>query len=143
MCLHCFFMANLHTSLSLLDSLLTQLRHVYRDFQRVRSDAAELLRSTPTLTPHKGQCGACYIFLCGGRERRNASWRRCPFSNHHVLVRSQPPLNTPHISDLLKVAGSIPIIHRNITYEVLIEVWIPESYPYAAPVCKVIPSPGA
>lgn len=50
-------MANLHSSLSILDSILASLRHLYRDFQRVRADTADLLRSAPTLTAQRGQCG--------------------------------------------------------------------------------------
>lgn len=58
-------------------------------------------------------------------------------------VRPQPPSNTPVVSDLLKIIGTIPVVHYNTKFDVPIEMWIPEAYPYASPVCKIAISQGA
>lgn len=58
------------------------------------------------------------------------------------VVRPQPPTNTPVVSDLLKIAGTIPILHYNVKYDAPVEIWIPEAYPYASPICKITAAQG-
>jgi hypothetical protein len=46
-----------------------------------------------------------------------------------------------HTVTLLKLGGTIPIVYAGAQYHTPLEIYLPETYPYAAPMCMVAPIP--
>jgi len=47
---------------------------------------------------------------------------------------------TGQVTQLLNVAGTIPIQYKEKTYHIPLKVWLPLDYPEAAPLCYVVPT---
>lgn len=49
--------------------------------------------------------------------------------------------NDGHSAFLLKAEGTVPMVHNGVTYNIPVEIWLPELYPKAAPMAFVRPTP--
>lgn len=48
----------------------------------------------------------------------------------------------PTQSSILFLAGTIPILYSGVQYNIPVNIWIIEAYPFSPPVCYVTPTPG-
>jgi len=90
------------------DSILFKLR-CYRDPQRVRMDAMEVMKNFPSLQPRAG----------------------------YLARPNVPPMQT----QIMYFAGTVPIFYNSVQYNIPVNVWIIENYPFSPPVCYVTPTP--
>jgi ESCRT-I complex subunit TSG101 len=104
-----------------LDGLLYKLK-CYPQSQRVKNDVLELLKNLHSLQLRQGVL------------RKNET---IP-SLFQILLAKQGA--SPN--QIICLAGTIPVVFNDVSYNIPVNIWIPENYPYNAPFCYVTPTPG-
>jgi ESCRT-I complex subunit TSG101 len=111
--------------LTICDEALTVSCQEYRDPNRAYSDLAQTLERFPTISPRTDVYSTLHT-PCSPEE--------------YVYILIEEAFENGSSALLLHLVGTLPVSFRNMTYRFPVELWIPHTYPYEAPIAYVTPT---